>query len=180
MTYTRFFKDQDDNDCLCLLWANADFNSITWFTVTFYRQENKERKERKRTSATSLSPPPCLETIETKLKVQPRSSSFGYLWLISMETFHFLLKGKIFKSDKWPQSDGLWHLWEEFKEQKQCQVFLLYIFLLHFCFTPFMPILFHYNYSFSFRVVLSNKTLNLWKKVIPCLQTRVYSRWYPI
>lgn len=87
-----------------------------------------------------------------------------------METFHFLLEGKIFKSDKWPQSDGLWHLWGEFKEQKQCQVFLVYISLLHLYFTLFMSILFHYNYSFSCRAVLSNETLNLRKKIIPCLQ----------
>ena len=177
---TRFFKDQDENNYLCLLWAYTDFSSINWFTVTFYMQKNKKRKQRKRTSATSLSPPPCLETIETKPKVQPRTSSLGYLWLISMETFHFLLKGKSLRSDKWPQSDGLWHLWEEFKEQKQCRAFLLYVFLFHFCFTPFMPILFRYNYSFSLRAVLSNKILNLWKKVILCLQTRVYSLWYPI
>lgn len=145
------------------------------------RRENERKNERmtewkkERKLSDFTLPPPCLETIETKLKVQPRSSSFGYLWLISMETFHFLLKGKIFKSDKWPQSDGLWHLWEEFKEQKQWQVFLLYIFVLHFSFTPFMPILFNYNYSFSFRIVLANQTLHLGKKVRACQQTRVYS-----
>lgn len=126
MTYTRFFKDQEDNDYLCLLRAYTDFNSITWFTVTFYMEKNKERKEWS-CWGSLFSPPPCLETIETKLKVQPRSSSFGYLWLISMETFHFLLKGKIFKSDKWPQSDGLWHLREEFKGQKQRRVSALHI-----------------------------------------------------
>lgn len=159
---------------------------LHWFQLHHLVYSNllhaeKQGKKRKKENLSDFTfPPPCLETIETKLKVQPRSSSFGYLWLISMETFHFLLKGKIFKSDKWPQSDGLWHLWEEFKEQKQCQVFLLYIFLLHFYFTPFIPILFHYNYSFSFGVLLSNKTLNLRKNVITCLQTRVYSLWYPI
>ena len=40
-----------------------------------------------------------LETIETNAKLQLRSSSLGYLKLISMETFHIFLRWKIFQSD---------------------------------------------------------------------------------